>query len=763
MTVSSEVSRNDRVGDGVLDTFIFEFEIYVKTDIKVWVDGVPKYVDTHFTVPVAGINNPDGGTIVFTGGNIPINLAKIAIILDLPLTQLTNYVEGDKFPAETHETVADRLVKIAQKIKGALSRCLQLPTYSTGSGVLPTDFIANYFMKVNSTGDGFELHAGLPYSAPAGANGEIQFNDVGILGADADLSWNKVTKRLYAKDLMVKGPWVDVRAHGAIGDSNGTTGNGTDDKVAIQNTFNFLTSGGILYIPRNKIFRVSDTLHYLGSGPLTIEGGGTLYFDTTTFAGYDGFTSGLVIEADLTNTSENMNGGTTLNRTGTIGNRLIIRDIKFLSNGSRTGTFSSAHHALQLLCFDNILIENCHFEGFNGSGIAAGGIEGLKIIGNTFKNIRYNGIEGPSLKTVLISHNHFIDTGAAIQIGPVYGEICNNVMSGIGGATILGNPISAIHVGTSQYNESIRCSIHNNQMDLNATYDGIESTGIRITDEGSYTTDSYVKYVSIKNNLIKGGFSSGIQVTTPPSPTGSIVISENMIVRSSTVGTQQAIKISYETDGYGGNEWTEVYNNEIIHLDGNDQQSIDVSGIGLTAAPRTKVIGNKITTMATLTAESASYQKAGGVIYLPWNQPGKAIVRNNYKNGARIGKRQVLGVTGAGVADGTTAGKAKTTNSVKISYDDFVVTKAGTDDLFDLTGVSTTGVQYCKVLLCIDSDGAGNIVVGIKVAAQIDARIPQIGIDSDWVPVGVVEIGINYAGGDLAGFVFYDIIGEWDY
>jgi len=122
MTISSEISRNDRVGDGVLDTFIFEFEIYVKTDIKVWVDGVPKYVDIHFTVPVAGINNPAGGTIVFTGGNIPINLAKIAIILDLPLTQLTNYVEGDKFPAETHETALDRLVKIAQKFAEILGR-----------------------------------------------------------------------------------------------------------------------------------------------------------------------------------------------------------------------------------------------------------------------------------------------------------------------------------------------------------------------------------------------------------------------------------------------------------------------------------------------------------------------------------------------------------------------------------------------------------------------------------------------------------------
>jgi hypothetical protein len=251
MTVSSEISRNDRVGTGFLDTFIFEFEIYVKTDIKVWVDGVPKYVDTHFTVPVAGINNPAGGTIVFTGGNIPILNAKIAIILDLPLTQLTNYVEGDKFPAETHETALDRLVKLAQAANETYNRCLRLPPYSVGSGVLPTDFIANYFMKVNSTGDGFELHAGLPYTSPAGANKEIQFNDVGILGADSDLTWDKTYKKLYAREIIVRSPWIDVRHpdFGAKGDGV------TDDTAAIVAA---LAAGGNIFLPDGIYYYTSN-------------------------------------------------------------------------------------------------------------------------------------------------------------------------------------------------------------------------------------------------------------------------------------------------------------------------------------------------------------------------------------------------------------------------------------------------------------------------------------------------------------------------
>ncbi len=450
------------------------------------------------------------------------------------------------------------------------------------------------------------------------------------------------TGRVWSYDLITKGPWVDVRAFLAVGDSNGTTGNGTDDKTAIQNAFNSLTNGGILYLPGNKIFRVSDTIHYLGSGPLIITGGGTLYFDTAAFTGYDSYTAGLVIEADLTNGTGNMSGTNTLNRTGRIGDRLTIRDVKFLSNGSRTGAFSTAHHCIQLICFDEVTIENCRIEGFNGAAFEQYGTDRVKIIGNTFKNIRQNGVGGAGCGSMLISNNHFVDVGEPVQVNGVYTEICNNIMTGVGGASVTGGAISGIHVGTSSFNELVTCSIHNNLIQLNPTYDAVQSSGIKVANEGSYTTDSYIDYISIKNNTIKGGFTTAIYVGTPPAPNGSIVIAENMIVRSSTVATQNAIKVSYETNGYGGNEWTEIYNNEIIHLDGNDHVSIDVSGAGLTAAPRTKVIGNKITTVATLASEAVSTSLIGGIIYVPFAQPGKCLASNNYKNGSRIEKIYTL-------------------------------------------------------------------------------------------------------------------------
>ena len=253
MTVLSEESRKEYVGNGTLDTYVYTWQIYTKDDNKVYVAGVLKTVDIHYTV--TGVLNPAGGNIIFTAGNIPANLASIVIYLDLPLTQGIDYKETDKFPAETHEKGLDRLTKIVQSLKEKLYRCLKLPSYSVGSGELPTDFIPNYFMKVNSTGTGFELHAGLPFTgSPAGSNKEIQFDDNGVLGADPDLTWDKTTERLYAKDLMVKGPWVDARAYGAVGDGV------TDDTTAVQNALTAVATAGYgatLFIPPG-VFIVDD-------------------------------------------------------------------------------------------------------------------------------------------------------------------------------------------------------------------------------------------------------------------------------------------------------------------------------------------------------------------------------------------------------------------------------------------------------------------------------------------------------------------------
>ena len=232
MTVSSAISRHDYVGNGTLDTYPFEFEIYVKTDLDVYVSGVLKTVDVHYTIPVGGINNPAGGNVIFTAGNIPALNAPIAIILDLPLTQLINYVEGDKFPAETHEKGLDRLVKIAQAGVEALSRTLQFSTSSLLKNI------------------GFPI---------PGAGGYIRWNALGT-GLEA------VTSAGVILTESPDPPWANVRTFGAKGDGV------TDDTAAIQAAI----AAGLNVLFPDGTYKIIDEIILRSNQTITLSAGVTI-------------------------------------------------------------------------------------------------------------------------------------------------------------------------------------------------------------------------------------------------------------------------------------------------------------------------------------------------------------------------------------------------------------------------------------------------------------------------------------------------------
>jgi hypothetical protein len=101
----------------------------------------------------------------------------------------------------------------------------------------------------------------------------------------------------------------------------------------------------------------------------------------------------------------------------------------------------------------------------------------------------------------------------------------------------------------------------------------------------------------------------------------------------------------------------------------------------------------------------------------------------------------------------------KTTTTFRGMVDEYVGTKVATDNFWDLSGETTTAVQFRKALLCLDiTAGTAHYILGDTNTAQAYAEIPQEGLAYDWIPVGVVEIPNNYAGG--AHTVFYDLHGE---
>jgi len=206
MTVSSTTSRNDYVGDGILDVYPYEFKIFVKTDLKVYVDEELMEVDTHYTVTDVG--EDEGGNIVFKTAYIPALDEKIAIIRDLPLTQLADYEEADKFPAETHEAVADRLIMIAQRMYEQVKKTFKIPIYSDIEEI-EVPIQASSFLKWNEDADAIvcvpEWEAGdpLPEHADSHENGgsdEMSLED--LSGMPADLATHASRHKLGGADAI---------------------------------------------------------------------------------------------------------------------------------------------------------------------------------------------------------------------------------------------------------------------------------------------------------------------------------------------------------------------------------------------------------------------------------------------------------------------------------------------------------------------------------------------------------------------------------
>lgn len=117
--------------------------------------------------------------------------------------------------------------------------------------------------------------------------------------------------------------------------------------------------------------------------------------------------------------------------------------------------------------------------------------------------------------------------------------------------------------------------------------------------------------------------------------------------------------------------------------------------------------------------------------------------------------------TGASVGAGTTNGKARTNAAVRIAYSRTTASAGSTDNLWDLTAVSTGVGEFRKVLLCLQDAASALILVGDVAASQAAAELPGLP-DHRWAAIGVVEIPGSYSGGALGAMTFYDIVGIYE-
>jgi len=149
MTVSSTTTRNSYSGNGSTTTFAYGFKIFADADLTVILrasTGVEtvQSLTTHYSVTNAG--NANGGNVVF--GTAPASGVTVVIRRNMAITQATDYVANDPFPAATHEDALDRLTFISQQMQEEVDRGIKLSRTNTMTSTEFTTSAADRASKI---------------------------------------------------------------------------------------------------------------------------------------------------------------------------------------------------------------------------------------------------------------------------------------------------------------------------------------------------------------------------------------------------------------------------------------------------------------------------------------------------------------------------------------------------------------------------------------------------------------------------------------
>ena len=266
MTVSSTTTKVSYSGNGSTTAFAYTFKIFATSELEVIIRSAAgaetvKSLTTHYSVSGAGAAG--GGNVTF--GSAPASGETVIIRRKLTLTQGTDYVENDPFPASSHEDALDRLTFITQQMQDELDRSIKASTSNTITTPAFTEAAsdrASKFLGFDATGNAVTITTGpisdAEISSPSDAqlliydNGDSRWENKSVSG---DIAITAAGVSSIASGVIVN---ADVNASAAIADSKLATIS-TADKVsgaAIQ--VDGATDGSSITIADADKFLVDD-------------------------------------------------------------------------------------------------------------------------------------------------------------------------------------------------------------------------------------------------------------------------------------------------------------------------------------------------------------------------------------------------------------------------------------------------------------------------------------------------------------------------
>jgi hypothetical protein len=236
MTVETDLDRAQYATNGTTGPWTVPYYFLADDELSVTYTtaaGVDTALALNVDYTVVGAGNVGGGTVTTTqaysaGG-------QLVILRDVQFVQQTEYVDGDAFPAKTHERALDRLTMIGQQLRERLNRAITLPASFSSSAevgdvatrrgkMLGFDAITGAFSYITAAA-GSALDLALQYASSSGASligyvhsflGAVQrpvqdrLRDLPPSFADAGAVIDGSTDNLVAVNLLLSKPRNEV-------------------------------------------------------------------------------------------------------------------------------------------------------------------------------------------------------------------------------------------------------------------------------------------------------------------------------------------------------------------------------------------------------------------------------------------------------------------------------------------------------------------------------------------------------------------------
>ncbi len=137
MTVAAQNSFISYTGNGSTAAYSWPFKLFQASDLKVYTVVTATGVSTLQTSGGSGTYdyNINGALNTVTLNNNLPNTHKIYLTRVQELSQPTDYIEGDAFPAAAHEDTLDKIVLQIQQQQEQLDRSFKLDQVNTGTTV----------------------------------------------------------------------------------------------------------------------------------------------------------------------------------------------------------------------------------------------------------------------------------------------------------------------------------------------------------------------------------------------------------------------------------------------------------------------------------------------------------------------------------------------------------------------------------------------------------------------------------------------------